>query len=574
MSSNLIHQAVINRIWCQTILEELTRFGVTDVCVAPGSRSTPLTLEADENTKLTLHTHFDERGLGFLALGLAKASQRPVAVVVTSGTAVANLLPAIAEAKLTGEKLVVLTADRPVELVSCGANQAINQSGIFSEHVSAALELPSPSLHTPLKWLLTSVDQVMFEQAQKGSAVHINCPFPEPLYSDQDKTTYQSYMDSVSRWWQSSQAFTHKQFKQAEPSIQTAQFVSKKGVFILGSVTLDEASKAKQLAEKLGWPLLCDPQSGQTSAWAHYDLWLQNTAQAEALNQCELVIQFGSRIISKRLNQWLSQQVECREAEYHYVSPSFDRNNPSHLMQTHHVCDISSWLDAFRAAIPALSAQTSNWADGLIPLSKQLTELASLHLSTDTKLTEIAVALTVNQLPQETHIFFGNSLFVRLVDMFGRVDGYEVYSNRGASGIDGLITTASGVLRANSQPTVIYLGDTSLLYDLNSLALFSRASTPVVIVVTNNDGGAIFDLLPVPEQQKQALYQMPHGFDFQFAAKQFHLGYAKPETVADYQTLITEHLERGSGALLVEVQTPPEQASQQLKEFIQQVYAL
>ncbi|KOO11995.1 2-succinyl-5-enolpyruvyl-6-hydroxy-3-cyclohexene-1-carboxylate synthase, partial [Vibrio xuii] len=161
MSSNLFHQTVINRIWCQTILDELTRFGVTDVCVAPGSRSTPLTLEADENTKLTLHTHFDERGLGFLALGLAKASQRPVAVVVTSGTAVANLLPAIAEAKLTGEKLVVLTADRPIELVGCGANQAINQSGIFSEHVSAALELPSPSLHTPLKWLLTSVDQVM-----------------------------------------------------------------------------------------------------------------------------------------------------------------------------------------------------------------------------------------------------------------------------------------------------------------------------------------------------------------------------------------------------------------------------
>ena len=433
MSSNFIHQAVLNRIWCQTILEELTRFGVTDVCVAPGSRSTPLTLEADENTKLTLHTHFDERGLGFLALGMAKASKRPVAIVVTSGTAVANLLPAIAEAKLIGEKLVVLTADRPVELVECGANQAINQSGIFSSHVSAALELPSPSLQTPLKWLLTSIDQVMHEQAKQGSGVHINCPFPEPLYSDQDKTIYQSYMDSVSRWWQSSQTFTRKQFMQAEPSIQTAQFVSKKGVFILGSVTLDEASKAKQLAEKLGWPLLCDPQSGHTSAWAHYDLWLQNTAQAEALNQCELVIQFGSRIISKRLNQWLSQQVECREAEYHYVSPSFDRNNQSHLMQTHHVCDISSWLDAFHAAIPALSARTSNWADGLIPLSKQLTELASLHLSTDTKLTEIAVALTVNQLPQETHIFFGNSLFVRLVDMFGRVDGYEVYSNRGAS---------------------------------------------------------------------------------------------------------------------------------------------
>ncbi len=574
MSSHPIHQAVINRIWCQTILEELSRFGVTDVCVAPGSRSTPLTLEADENSKLTLHTHFDERGLGFLALGLAKASKRPVAIVVTSGTAVANLLPAIAEAKLTGEKLVVLTADRPIELVGCGANQAINQSGIFSAHVSAALELPSPTLHTPLKWLLTSVDQVMFEQAQKGSAVHINCPFPEPLYSAESKAVYQDYLDGVARWWQGSETYTRKLSAHSAPNIQVTDFIDKKGVIIAGSVTLEEATKAKSLAHKLGWPLLCDPQSGQTSEWAHYDLWLQNADKAEELNQCELVIQLGSRIVSKRLNQWLLKQVEDRGAEYHYVADNVDRNNQTHLMQTHHVCDIEVWLNAFSEAVPVLAEQQSGWGDGLIPLANQLTELASLHLSTDTKLTEIALALTLNQLPKETQIFLGNSLFVRLVDMFSRVDGYELYSNRGASGIDGLIATASGVVNANKQPLVIYIGDTSLLYDLNSLALLSRVTVPVAIVVTNNDGGAIFDLLPVPEQQKQALYQMPHGFEFEFAAKQFNLAYAKPETVAEYQHLLTEHLEQGKGTLLIEVQTPPEQASQQLKEFTEQVYAL
>ena len=574
MSTHPIHQAVINRIWCQTILEELSRFGVTDVCVAPGSRSTPLTLEADENSKLTLHPHFDERGLGFLALGLAKASKRPVAIVVTSGTAVANLLPAIAEAKLTGEKLVVLTADRPIELVGCGANQAINQSGIFSAHVSAALELPSPSLHTPLKWLLTSIDQVMFEQAQKGSAVHINCPFPEPLYSAESKAIYQDYLDGVARWWQGSETYTRKLSAQSEPNIQVTDFIDKKGVIIAGSVTLEEATKAKRLAQKLGWPLLCDPQSGQTSEWAHYDLWLQNADKAEQLNQCELVVQLGSRIVSKRLNQWLLKQVEDRGADYHYVADNVDRNNQAHLMQTHHVCDIEVWLNAFSKAVPVLAEPQSGWSDGLIPFANQLSELASLHLSINTKLTEIALALTLNQLPKETQIFLGNSLFVRLVDMFSRVDGYEVYSNRGASGIDGLIATACGVVNANQQPLVIYIGDTSLLYDLNSLALLSRVTVPVVIVVTNNDGGAIFDLLPVPEQQKQALYQMPHGFEFEFAAKQFNLAYAKPETVAEYQHLLTEHLEQGKGTLLIEVQTPPEQASQQLKEFTQQVYAL
>ncbi|KJY83535.1 2-succinyl-5-enolpyruvyl-6-hydroxy-3-cyclohexene-1-carboxylate synthase [Vibrio galatheae] len=569
-----MNQAVINRIWCQTIFEELSRFGVSDVCIAPGSRSTPLTLEADAHPSLALHTHFDERGLGFLALGLAKASHRPVAVVVTSGTAVANLLPAIAESKLTGEKLVILTADRPLELVGCGANQAINQVGIFSSHVSQTLELPSPSLTTPLKWLLTSIDQVMFGQAQSGSAIHINCPFPEPLYSTQDKAIYQDYLDSVARWWGSNSTYTHQLVSAVTPQINLHNFADKQGVIILGSVTLGEAMLAKQVAEQLGWPILCDPQSGVSSAWAHYDMWLQKSANSALLNQCQLVLQIGSRIVSKQLNQWLIEQIEQRGSEYHYLSPNSARNNQAHLMQTHHVTDIGSWLQAFSNQLSPLTKTQFGWADKLMELSHQVACLAGLHLNTDTLLDEMDLALTLNTHPKKTQLFLGNSLFVRLVDMFSRLKGYEVFSNRGASGIDGLIATAAGVVRANKTPTVIYIGDTSLLYDINSLALLSNQVTPTVVVVTNNDGGAIFDLLPVPEQQKQALYQMPHGYQFEFAAKQFKLDYCKPETLGDYSQRVNAHLESGKGTLIVEVQTPPQQATTQIKEFVRQVHAL
>ncbi|GAK85024.1 2-succinyl-5-enolpyruvyl-6-hydroxy-3-cyclohexene-1-carboxylic-acid synthase [Vibrio ponticus] len=235
------NQAVLNRIWCQTLLEELTRFGVEHICVAPGSRSTPLTLEADANDKLTLHTHFDERGLGFLALGMAKASQKPVAVVVTSGTAVANLLPAIAEAKLTGEKLVVLTADRPVELVGCGANQAIMQQGIYSSHVCAELALPSPSEQVPLRWLLTSIDEVMHKQAREGSAVHINCAFPEPLYSDQPKSIYQTYLDTIAKWQQSGVYYNEQRFSVVNPSFDISKWQGRQGLIIVGSVSKHQA---------------------------------------------------------------------------------------------------------------------------------------------------------------------------------------------------------------------------------------------------------------------------------------------------------------------------------------------
>ncbi|MCG9678499.1 2-succinyl-5-enolpyruvyl-6-hydroxy-3-cyclohexene-1-carboxylic-acid synthase [Vibrio sp. Isolate24] len=568
---SLHNQAIMNRIWSQVLLEELSRLGVSEVCIAPGSRSTPLTLEAHQNNKLKLHTHFDERGLGFLALGLAKASDKPVALIVTSGTAVANLLPAIAEAKLTGEKLVVLTADRPVELVGCGANQAINQVGIFSSHVSATLELPSPSESVALKWLLTSIDQKMSEQAEQGGAIHINCPFPEPLYGSESKGIFQAYLDEVKTWLHSDMPYSCKVRTQSLPSLHDVSSSDKPGVIVVGSVTLEEAQQAKQLAETLGWPCLCDPQSGVSSPFAHYDLWLQNSTAQAVLNQARVIVQFGSRIVSKRLNQWISQQVESRQADYHYVSPQVDRNNQNHLPQTHHVVGIGVWIESWLRERVGGKNVHYGWAKELEHYSQCAVALSEQsHQSVN----EIALAKSVKDLPQPTQVFLGNSLFVRLVDMFGSMPNLETFSNRGASGIDGLIATAAGVVRANPQPSVLFIGDTSALYDLNSLSLLTHEKTPLVIVVVNNDGGAIFDLLPVPQAQKQPLYQMPHGYTFEHAAMQFGIRYQKPTTLAAYSELVSHHLQQGEGALLVEVQTPPEQASSQLKEITQRLHAL
>ncbi|MCY9802000.1 2-succinyl-5-enolpyruvyl-6-hydroxy-3-cyclohexene-1-carboxylic-acid synthase [Vibrio scophthalmi] len=569
-------QAVMNRIWCQVLLEELTRFEVEHICVAPGSRSTPLTLEADENPNLTLHTHYDERGLGFLALGLAKASRKPVAIVVTSGTAVANLLPAIAEAKLTGEKLVVLTADRPVELVACGANQAIVQQGIFSSHVTAALNLPSPNEQVSLRWLLTSIDDVMYRQDRDGSAVHINCAFPEPLYSKQPKSIYQSYLDDVALWQQSNQRYS-QQLSGAGAHFDCQTWHGRKGLIVVGSVSQAEAKLAQTLAQRLGWPILCDVQSGTSSAWAHFDIWLQSEAGQKALSEAELVLQVGSRVISKRLNHWLSQTQLGTDAltkapfEYHYLSPSIDRNNQDHLMQIHHHADTSTWLTH---AIKQFESDEPlcDWANELSQFSSAVNRAAKWHVDVSVELNEVALATTLNQLPSAVNIFLGNSLFVRLVDMFGEV-AHEVYSNRGASGIDGLVATAAGTARATNQPTVLYIGDTSLLYDLNSLALFTHQQTPCVIVVTNNDGGAIFGLLPVPEQQKQQLYQMPHGYDFSAAAAQFKLAYYQADQQEAYQAKLEQHLTSGQGCLLIEVTTPPEQASAHIKEVVNRFHA-
>ena len=561
-------QAVLNRVWCNTLLEELVRSGVEHVCIAPGSRSTPLTLEAEANSKLTLHTHFDERGLGFLALGLAKASNKPVAVIVTSGTAVANLLPATAESGLTREKLILLTSDRPIDLVDCGANQAIQQQGIFSSHVETALNLPSPTTQVSLNWLLTSIDHALAKQRSVGGAIHINCPFPEPLYSANSAEMYADYTKSVAAWRALTSLYSNTYLPihlNAQPA-SASDYVARKGAVIIGSIENEAAIKAKQFASALGWPVFCDPQSGVSSDWKHYDLWLQSDAAKAQLSQCDFIIQFGERIVSKRLNQWVKGQAAtfC-SSQYIVVSPDAHRINQDHLPQTHIVADIEYWLS--EQHLPTLLGEHAGWAAPLAEVANTVQQLALAQISNNDQLTELSVAVDLSSRLKGRELFVGNSLMVRLVDMLSSISATQVYSNRGASGIDGLVATAAGVVKANQTPLMMLIGDTSLLYDLNSLALLTHNTTPMVIMVTNNDGGAIFDLLPVPEQQKQSLYQMPHGFSFEHAAAQFKIDYAAPETLNCYQTLIEKHFEQGQGTLLVEVKTPPEQASTLLKQF-------
>ncbi|CAM3641184.1 2-succinyl-5-enolpyruvyl-6-hydroxy-3-cyclohexene-1-carboxylate synthase [Vibrio aerogenes CECT 7868] len=562
----------MNRLWSRILLEELSRLGVTEVCLAPGSRSTPLTLEADDNPKLNLHTHFDERGLGYLALGLAKASQQPVVIIVTSGTAVANLLPAIAESRLTGEKLVVLTADRPVELIDCGANQAIEQRGIFSQHVTRFVDLPSPSASIPPGWLLTTVDQAMFGQKLSGGAIHFNCPFPEPLYSDSHPSSDNPYFASVQDWLSCASPYSSQAMP---PEVMTAtidpEMLQLRGLVIIGSLDLASSYRAEQFAQQLGWPVLCDSQSGVGSDWAYYDVWLQHPLLAQKLSECEVVIQFGSRLVSRRLNDWLQQQVSGG-CQYIYVSPDKHRDNQFHLPQQQVIADICQWADNMNRHL--LPGSGAGWADHLLPVIRLIPPVIRQVAEQSEHLSETAVAATLAELTPKADLFIGNSLIVRLVDMFVRHQNRAVFSNRGASGIDGVIATATGVQRYRKKPLILLMGDTSFLYDINSMALLGQSDVPFVIVVLNNDGGVIFDLLPVPADRKTALYQMPHGYQFRHAAAQFGWAYQQPQKLTDYTRAIETHLNSSKGGLLIEVVTPPEQVAGHIRQIVRHVKTL
>lgn len=546
-----------NRRWATVILEALTRHGVRHVCIAPGSRSTPLTLAAAENRAFIHHTHFDERGLGHLALGLAKVSNAPVAVIVTSGTAVANLYPALIEAGLTGEKLILLTADRPPELIDCGANQAIRQPGIFASHPSQTVSLPRPTQDIPASWLVSTLDHAM--NALRSGGLHINCPFAEPLYGEMNETGL-AWQQQLGEWWESEKPWLREQ-THLESAKQRDWFFwrQKRGVVIAGRMSAAEGKLAAEWAQTLGWPLIGDvlSQTGQPLPCA--DLWLGNAKAVTELAQAQIVVQLGSSLTGKRLLQW---QATCTPEEYWLVDPLEGRLDPAHHRGRRLVSDIDSWLELHPAE------KRKPWAVEIPALSRQAWELTKAQCE---EFSEAGLAHRIRKyLPEQGQLFVGNSLVVRLIDAFSQLPaGYPVYSNRGASGIDGLISTAAGVQRGSAKPALAVVGDISALYDLNSLALLRYTSGPFVLLIVNNNGGQIFSMLPTPEQERQRFYCMPQSVSFAGAAQMFGLSYSAPQDWPSLKAAVSKAWSQHS-ATVIEVVTNGDEGAKYLQQLVRE----
>ncbi|ALB63425.1 2-succinyl-5-enolpyruvyl-6-hydroxy-3-cyclohexene-1-carboxylic-acid synthase [Cronobacter condimenti 1330] len=552
--------STFNRRWAAVILEALSRHGVRHLCIAPGSRSTPLTLAAAQNPTFTPHTHFDERGLGHLALGLAKASGEPVAVIVTSGTAVANLYPAVIEAGLTGEKLVVITADRPPELIDCGANQAIRQQAIFATHPAATLDLPRPTPSVPAAWLISAIDEKM--GGLTAGALHINCPFAEPLYGELDDTGL-AWQQAPGEWWQSAKPWLRfEQTRAVSVQPDWAFWREQRGVVLAGRLEAQDGIAVAQWAQRIGWPLIGDvlSQTGQPLPCA--DLWLSHPQAVHMLTQAQIVVQFGGSLTGKRVLQW---QSECQPQEYWIVDSLPGRLDPAHHAGRRLVADITDWL----AHHPAQA--TMPWAEALQGLAAQTQRVVAREL------TGWGEAQVAHRLPEllapQGQLFLGNSLTVRLVDALAQLPaGYPVYGNRGASGIDGLISTAAGVQRANGRPTLAVVGDLSALYDINALSLLREAPAPFVLIVVNNNGGQIFSMLPTPASEREKFYCMPQNVSFAPAAAMFSLHYETPDSMAALQEAVTRAW-RSPVATLIELRVPETAGAQALTQLIKTVCA-
>lgn len=555
--------ATFNHVWSSLLLEELFRLGVRDIALAPGSRSAPLTMAAAAHQGFRRHLHFDERGLGFMALGLAKGSNRPVAVIMTSGTAVANLWPAVAEAQLTGVPLIILSADRPHELIDNGANQAIDQQGIFGRYPVYQQNLPSPTPTIPAAFVLSSVDQALAKQVLTPGVVHFNCMYPEPLYPGEHYQDFSDYLAPLGDWLCSRKPWSP--WQQSEPTClpqaEWESFRQQRGILVAGRITdPKQAQNAAALAEQLGWPLLADLQSQirfDSRNLIHMDLALNDPEFVAELGRAEVLLQFGARLVSKRLSQFIKQHSW---QDYWLVDPQPARLDPDYRLRNRLLCSAS----AFAAAHPVTTQAPWHTLAELQHNASQQIAAACEHFS------ELGVCHRLNRLI-EGQLFVGNSMPARLMDMLGETGKgpSRVMTNRGASGIDGLIATAYGFAQSiepgSDEPTTLLLGDLSALHDLNSLALLSKASRPLVVILLNNDGGSIFRMLPVPTEGEllESYYRLPHGLGFEHAAAMFGLAYRAPTTLPEFERDYSAALQHG--VTLIEIRVPSEQVADDLK---------
>ncbi len=544
----------LNYAWAHRIFADLAGLGVNGIFVAPGSRSTPLALAAAEQKNATVTVHYDERGLGFMALGHARATGRPAVVITTSGTAVANLLPAVCEAAMDEIPLIVLTADRPPELRDTGANQAMDHVKIFGSYVRWGFDLPCPDVAISPAALSGTIGQAYaMSMGVPPGPVHLNAMFREPLAPVPAN-------DGSAAWWRRTRSGPAPVYRpSALPDLGPARAViaaAQRGVIVAGAARNQRESEAMlACAKRLGWPVLPDIRSGLRLGAGRgglirmADHVLLSDAVAKAMAP-DVILHLGGRITSKRIMRFAADG----KATIVHVSPSPVRLDPDHRVSAHIVADITADALPLRTQTPAAWRRQWQAHNDRVVAAWQLLETGQIGLS------EPALAASVARLLPSNHaLYLAASMPVRDMDMYalGGPDDARVVANRGVSGIDGTIASAVGFGIGTGRPVTLIIGDLAFLHDLNSLARVRDCPVPLIIVLIQNDGGGIFSFLPVAgtTPQFERCLSTPHGLpDFRDAAALYELDYAAPATMEEFRQRYMEACRDGQ-RIVLEVRT-------------------
>ncbi|HEU4527047.1 MAG TPA: 2-succinyl-5-enolpyruvyl-6-hydroxy-3-cyclohexene-1-carboxylic-acid synthase [Actinomycetota bacterium] len=530
----------------RAFVEGLVAHGLTDACVSPGSRSTPLALALRRADRVRVHVHLDERAAAFFALGLAKATGRPVATACTSGTAVAEYLPAVVEASMTRVPLLALTADRPPELHGVGANQTIDQEGIFGAWVRCSIQAEVPGDRPDVAYWHGLATNVWWRAVQHPpQPVHVNLPFREPLVptgepvsigdagiARADMTTGPTHITPPEATWMAELVERHERALVLAGSLRTPP------------------RQALTLARQAGWPLAAEPTSGlRVPGVLSAPTALLADERFASSHVPDVVLQLGAAPTSRAglaLTATAPRLVivdpddlvadPYRRAERRIVAgvDSAAVSTASRFEPRTDTPWLRTWLDADARAREAVDGLLDAWNE---PFEGRIAR-------------DVAAAM-----PEGSTLVVGSSMPVRDLDLFmAPRPGIRVLANRGASGIDGFVSTVLGVAAARA-PTVGLLGDLTLIHDVGSLLWSARRDLDAVLVVPNNGGGTIFSYLSqrdLPSAELEALFTTPHGLDLGAVCAAAGAGHTRVERADELVPALDRAREAG-GVHVVEV---------------------
>ncbi|MCY3647963.1 MAG: 2-succinyl-5-enolpyruvyl-6-hydroxy-3-cyclohexene-1-carboxylic-acid synthase [Chloroflexi bacterium] len=549
--------AAANTAAARALVEGLAAAGVRDACVTPGSRSTPLTVALAEQDAIRPWLHLDERSSAFFALGLARASGRPVALVCTSGTAAANFHPAVVEADLSRVPLIVCTADRPPHLRNVGAPQTIDQVGLYGVSVRHERDLPAPGSPdaSPQVFGQAAAQAVEASLGPLPGPVHLNVPFDEPLieppgaHPNPAATAYDASLPAAPPITPRPDA--------VEAAVEALDRCERP-LLVAGPESGGlPAEPLAALASALGAPLLADPLSGlrtgghdRTHVLDAYDAFLRDPRAGALAPDC--VLRFGAAPTSKALNQFLTRAAEATHILCD-LPGSF--RDPNALTTQRLTADARSAANALREGLSreANGDWLAQWRERDARARRSLDAYASAAAD---PFEGRAVVELQRALPAGATIFAGNSMPVRDVDSFLVSDGkaLTVASNRGANGIDGVVSSALGHAAAGVGPVALLIGDISLYHDLNGLWAGMRHGLDLTVVMLNNGGSAIFHYLPqaAHEHVFEEWFATPSDIDFAAAAGAYGASHC---VLGDWSELEAALTGPGQCVRIVEVRT-------------------
>ena len=539
--------------FARTLVDEWVRHGVTDACLAPGSRSAPLALALAGDDRIRLHVHLDERSASFFAVGLGRATGRPAVVLCTSGSAAANFHPAVLEAHHGRVPVIVCTADRPPELRDTGAGQTIDQVKLFGAAVRwfHEAEVPSERPGAGATWRALASRAVAAASGSPAGPVHLNLPFREPLVPTGDELV-DAPGRSDDRPWSATAPGVRAPSVEMLDALAHLVADRPRGLVVSGWGAGARPATVLRFAEVAGWPVLADPLSNLRvpGSVATYDPLLRVPGFADA-HRPDVVLRIGGPTTNKPLVQWLEASVDQV-----LVDPDGAWLDPAHGVSGRMVADPALLLGALADAVDVMVDDdwVRAWSDADDRARAAIDEL--LDASEEPFEGRIARDV-VRAAPSGTSLVVASSMPVRDVESFAAArDGLTFHANRGVNGIDGFVSTALGVAARDDGPTVALLGDLCFLHDANGLLGAAARGLDATFVVVDNGGGGIFSFLPQAElpEHFETLFGTPQAVDVAALAGVHGIPVSEVEAANALEPALTAAVDAG-GVQVVRVRT-------------------